>query len=351
MTTTVAPSADLSVTKTAPASSPNQSDLTYGMTVTNNGASPAQSVTLTDALLAGTTFVSGKPACRVVVHFARRRQQRNRQLHHPHDRQRWDGRHRARRAPHRAPGSFGQHRRGELATTGDPVAGNNSSTASTFVTGPAFDVSVTKTGPSTAVVGSDITYNLTVANAGPSAVSGVTLTDPNPGGLRGCPRRRRRAAAPVPFVMVDCSFGTLASGASVPITVVAHVGEHVSPGFVISNFVFVNNQSGDTNFNNQSAVVDTTVSATADLTVTKTDTPDPAAAGGDLTYTITATNAGPSYVWARSTTHTLPAGTTFVSLWQSGGGGDWSCTTPALGSAGTVACDTSTFVTGDPHHF
>jgi uncharacterized repeat protein (TIGR01451 family) len=41
-TTTVGPSADLAVTKTAPATRPNQSDLTYGMTVTNNGVSPTR---------------------------------------------------------------------------------------------------------------------------------------------------------------------------------------------------------------------------------------------------------------------------------------------------------------------
>ena len=180
-TTTVGPSADLAVAKTAPATRPNQSDLTYGMTVTNNGVSPAQSVTLTDPLPAGETFVSvsapagwsctapgvggtGTVNCTtptlasgasagfmLVVHITA------------------------------APGGFVNNTASVSATTGDPVANNNSSTASTFVTGPAFDVSVTKTGPSTAVAGTDITYNLTVANAGPSSVGGVTLSDPNPG--------------------------------------------------------------------------------------------------------------------------------------------------------------------------
>src|SRR5207244_1484108 len=275
----------------------NQSDLTYGMTVTNNGVSAAQSVTLTDPLPFGTTFASLSPpagwSCTapavgssgtvncttptlasgasagvmLIVHITA------------------------------APGGFVNNTASVSATTGDPVASNNSSTASTFVTGPAFDVSVTKTGPSTAVAGSDITYNLTVANAGPSAVGGVTLSDPNPGGIMWVSAKPAQGSCSVSFAIVDCSFGTLASGASVPITVVAHVGEHISPGFVISNLAFVNNQSGDTNFNNQSASVDTTVSATADLAVTKTDTPDPAAAGGDLTYTITTTDAGPSYAW------------------------------------------------------
>ena len=132
---------------------------------------------------------------------------------------------------------------------------------------------------------------------------------------------------------------------------VAHVGEFISPGFVISNFAFVNNQSGDQNFdNNQSATVDTTVSATADLAVTKTDTPDPAAAGGDLTYTITTTDAGPSSAWGATMTDTLPPGTTFVSLSQSDGSA-WSCATPAVGGTGTVSCTQAVFPTGELHTF
>lgn len=349
-TTTVGASADLAVTKTAPPTRPNQSDLTYGMTVTNNGVSAAQSVTLTDPLPFGTTFVSVSPPagwsctapavgssgsvnCTIpalasgasagfvlVVHITA------------------------------APGGFLNNTASVSATTGDPVASNNSSTASTFVTGPAFDVSVTKTGPSTAVAGTDITYNLTVANAGPSAVSGVTLSDPNPGGITWVSATPAQGSCSVSFAIVDCSFGSLASGASVPITVVAHVGEYISPGFVISNLAFVNNQSGDQNFNNQSAEVDTTVSATADLAVTKTDTPDPAAAGGDLTYAITVTDAGPSYAWDATMTDALPPGTTFVSLSQSDGG-DWLCTTPPVGGTGTVSCALAVFPTGELHTF
>jgi uncharacterized repeat protein (TIGR01451 family) len=57
-TTTVTPVADVSVTKTAPASAPVGSDLTFTVTVTNNGPSTVNAVTLSDAVPAGTTFVS-----------------------------------------------------------------------------------------------------------------------------------------------------------------------------------------------------------------------------------------------------------------------------------------------------
>ena len=48
---------------------------------------------------------------------------------------------------------------------------------------PQADLSVTKVGPASAVLGGAITYTITVANAGPSDAAGVTVTDPTPQGL------------------------------------------------------------------------------------------------------------------------------------------------------------------------
>jgi uncharacterized repeat protein (TIGR01451 family) len=72
--------------------------------------------------------------------------------------------------------------------------------------------------------------------------------------------------------------------------------------------------------------------------VTMSDAPDPVIAGSNIVYTITVTNiAGPSDA-ATSLSDTLPAGTTFVSLTTPGG---WSCSTPAVGAAGTVSCSST----------
>jgi len=95
------------------------------------------------------------------------------------------------------------------------------------------------------------------------------------------------------------------------------------------------------------AVDDVSVTAcmpvTADLSITKVDTPDPVTAGNAVTYTITATNAGPATASTVSVSDTLPAGTTFTSLSSPGG---WSCTTPAVGAGGTVTCSTPAFAAG-----
>jgi uncharacterized repeat protein (TIGR01451 family) len=77
------------------------------------------------------------------------------------------------------------------------------------------------------------------------------------------------------------------------------------------------------------------VAQSADLSVAKTDTPDPVIAGNNVTYTITATNGGGDFATNMSLADTLPASTTFVSLVSPGG---WSCTTPAVGAGGVVNC-------------
>src|SRR3954464_9646622 len=61
---------------------------------------------------------------------------------------------------------------------------------------------------------------------------------------------------------------------------------------------------------------------------------DSAIAGTNLDYTITVSNDGPNAADV-SLADTLPAGTTFNSLDVGGG---FTCTTPAVGAAGTPPC-------------
>jgi uncharacterized repeat protein (TIGR01451 family) len=71
----------------------------------------------------------------------------------------------------------------------------------------------------------------------------------------------------------------------------------------------------------------------ADLGVTKTDAPDPATAGSQLTYTVIATNHGPDGATGVMVTDTLPVGVTFgTATWT--GASTGTCSQ----SAGTVTC-------------
>jgi uncharacterized repeat protein (TIGR01451 family) len=97
----------------------------------------------------------------------------------------------------------------------------------------------------------------------------------------------------------------------------------------------------------------------ADLGVIKS-APPTAAAGSNLTYTITVTNAGPGAASVNHPVHATDAGalafgvflsdvlppqTTFVSLAQSSGP-TFACTTPAAGTNGTVSCNIASLASG-----
>jgi hypothetical protein len=79
--------------------------------------------------------------------------------------------------------------------------------------------------------------------------------------------------------------------------------------------------------------------ASAGITTTMTDAPDPVYPGAGLTYTITVANGGPDAATGLTLTDALPAGTLFASLTAPGG---WACTTPAVGANGTVTCTAPT---------
>src|SRR6185369_11306201 len=115
------------------------------------------------------------------------------------------------------------------------------------------------------------------------------------------------------------------------------------------NSATVTSTTGDPNPGNETGSTTTTVSAlSADLSLTKTDSPDPVALGGNITYTITVSNAGPDDASTVDWTDALPTGTTFVSLTPPGG---WTCTDPGVGNNGTVDCSIASLAVGGPYTF
>jgi uncharacterized repeat protein (TIGR01451 family) len=86
------------------------------------------------------------------------------------------------------------------------------------------------------------------------------------------------------------------------------------------------------------------VAPAADIAVTKTG-PASVSAGGSVSYGIGLANNGPDPAPSTTLTDALPAGTTFVSLAQTSGPA-FTCTTPAVGAAGTVSCSIATLAPG-----
>ena len=81
----------------------------------------------------------------------------------------------------------------------------------------------------------------------------------------------------------------------------------------------------------------------ADLRITAS-APATATAGASLTYTFTATNAGPFPANGVVVSHAMPSGSTFGSIGTPKG---WTCTTPAVGSAGTASCAKASMASGE----
>lgn len=79
-------------------------------------------------------------------------------------------------------------------------------------------------------------------------------------------------------------------------------------------------------------------SATSDLSVSKSDSPDPATVGGDVTYTVTVANNGPSGATGVTVTDTLPTDVAFVSAIP----GEGSCAQPG----GIITCSLGNLASG-----
>jgi uncharacterized repeat protein (TIGR01451 family) len=166
------------------------------------------------------------------------------------------------------------------------------------------DMSVTKTGdPGPVTANEQLTYTITVQNLGPSVAVKARLIDNLPSELKSAEYSTDGGTNwqfPWPGLF---PFGDMAPG-----TYQILIRGTVAPSAfeIISNTANVATQTQDPDPGNNSATVETTVEAAADLLVTKTGSPDPVTAGEALTYTITVQNQGPSDAVNTTLTDTVP---------------------------------------------
>jgi uncharacterized repeat protein (TIGR01451 family) len=350
-TTTVAGSADLSLTKVDnPDPVTPGANLTYTIGVSNTGPSYGEGLSLSDSLPPNTTFVSlstpagwscttpavggtGTVTCTAAT-FAIGSASLTLTVA---------------TNPSLAAGATITNTATISASTPDPNATNQSGTATTTTGQPSADVTVTKVDtPDPVTPGNNLTYTITVTDAGPSSAAGVSLSDPIPANTTfvslASPGGWSCATPAVGGTgTVTCTIPTLAPG-PVVFTLVVATNATLANGLTLTNTASVASTTVDPNLTNQTATATTaTGTASADLSVTKVDTPDPVFSGANISYNITVTNAGPSTSTTGTLTDTLPPNTTFVSLTSAAG---WTCTAPPAGSAGTVSCTTPSVAVG-----
>lgn len=111
-------------------------------------------------------------------------------------------------------------------------------------------------------------------------------------------------------VNLDCSLGAIPYPGQKTISITTTAP---STDGTVSNTATVSGSNTDTNSINNSSTSTTTV-ACADLALSKSDSPDPVCVGQPLTYTLTATNNGPSDAANVMLTDTMPAAPGFTSM-------------------------------------
>jgi uncharacterized repeat protein (TIGR01451 family) len=209
------------------------------------------------------------------------------------------------------------------------------------------DLSITKTdSPDPVVAGNDLTYTITVSNAGPSDAQNVQVTDVLPSELTGAKFCVTAGCDPATGASWTSpySIGTLAANNSVVIKIIAKVKADTTGGTErISNTASVSSPTSDPDTADRTATAKTDVTASADLSITKTDSPDPVHIGQKLTYTITVTNNGPDQATGVTLQDDFPKTTGFGSVSSTQGSCSRSKTrvtcilgTMASGSTATV---------------
>ena len=204
--------------------------------------------------------------------------------------------------------------------------------------------------------GSNLTYTISVTNAGPDAAAGVSLADAIPAGTTFVSFTAPAGWAPSTPAnggsgSVSATANSLSSGARSVFSLVVRVDAGVADGSTITDTASIaSTLSTDPDPDNNSDTATTTVAVatqpppTADLVVTQSASPGTATVGqGTVTFTITVTNQGPASASNARLTESLPVGATFVSATGGATPSDGKLTIP-LGDLAAGARRTFTVV-------
>lgn len=195
---------------------------------------------------------------------------------------------------------------------------------------------VSKAGaPDPVAAGGNLTYTITVT-AGASDLDSGELIDTLPASTTFVSLTAPPGWSCNSGGTIDCTMNTMLAGTQVQFTLVVNVSASASAG-TITNVVTFNTTSSGRDATT-SASASTQVVVSADLSVTKSDSPDPVATGGNITYTIDVTNPGPSNAASVTLSDAIPPSTSFVSMTPASG---WSCS-----GTSTVTCSIASMAAG-----
>lgn len=329
---------DLLLTKSASAESVNVGEqITYTVTVSNNGQGTAKDVSVKDSIPEGTTFVSQDTA--------KGSYDQSSGVWSVGELASGESASLTLTVTADTPGS--KINNAEASTTSEDVdSSNNAASATTEVQEASVDVQLTKSASAeSANIGEQITYTVTVTNNGQGTAKDVQVTDKIPEGTTlVSPDTVKGSYDQASGIW---SVGELASYESATLTLVVTAG---APG-TVTNMAEATTSSADVDTNNNVASATTTIQeAGVDLMLTKSVSPESASLGEQVTFTITVSNNGLGTAKDVQVTDKVPEGTTLVSPETAKGSYDqtsgiWSVGELASGESATmtltVTADTS----------
>ena len=313
------PSSDASILKDGPSSAAPNSDVAYTIAVTNSGPDAAATFQWTDTLPGTMTFVSlvqntgptmgcttGTTVTCNLNNFPALTSATFTLTGH---------------IPNGTPSGTVFTNNATVTAPNDPESENNTATTSLTVSSADLGVTKVNAGPGTAVAGTPFSYTITVTNNGPDTAISVALTDTLPPNTTFTSLNQDTgptANGSVPPVgssgTVTCGFASLPNGTSAQFTLTITAGNTAS----VSNTATVSASEFDPNSNNNSATATTTITPSADMTITKSG-PATITQGTDINYTISVHNNGPTDAANVVVSDTYPANTTFVSATPTSG--------------------------------
>jgi uncharacterized repeat protein (TIGR01451 family) len=216
-----------------------------------------------------------------------------------------------------------------VSTPGDENPANDTATTGVVPVGAATpDLSLSKTLASALTAGTNAVFRLTVTNVGSAPATGlITITDVLQAGLTFVSASGSGWSCAANGQTVTCTHpGPLAPGASSTVDLTVAVAANVTS---VTNSATVSTPGDGNGGNNTGTLAPTPVAAPPDLALTKVAN-GPFLVGQPASYTITVTNVGGPTVGPITVTDVVPAGLTVVSA----AGNGWTCTI----SGQTVTC-------------
>lgn len=321
----LAPTADLTLTKSGPTTTTSNVNVTYTLVVTNTGPSDAAGVVLDDPTPSGLTFVSATGGCTgfpcTLGALAA-------------------GASRSIDVTFNIPNGYTTpdpivNQASVSSLTTDPATANNTAAAATSLGAPVAVLSAAKSsGGSPLVPGTAATYIITVTNNGPNDSPGARITDVPPAGLTGvtwtCSVTAGGACTPASGSGTVDTTVNLPNGATATVTLSGTVAPDTTGALV--NTATVENTPGVGGTSSLTATDTAEVAPQADVSVTKSVLEfqlDPDTRLVNAVYDIVVTNAGPSAA-AGVTVSDIPDAVQTFTVNQG------ACTTPFPCDLGTI---------------